>query len=337
MTLWLVLVVMAAVAAALVALPFLRARPEAAAPTDATEILKGELAQVEVDAAVGEIDEAAAAEARLEAQRRLLAVEAKPEPRVATSVQVDRVTAAAVVGAVVIGAVALYAVMGRPNTPSAPGQGGPAGTTLQSAGPAATGASPGLPDVDTMISRLEQRLQASPDDAEGWRMLGWSYFETQRYPKAVEAYGRAVKLQPTSAAFQSAYGEALAKAAGGEVTADARRAFQTALKLDPTDERARTYLGMKAAAGAPPTTGAGQTAAPADQQAMILGMVERQARKLADNPDDAEGWMMLIRSRMVLGQPELASKALKDALTAFRNDPATQKRLSEGAKALGVS
>jgi len=173
-------------------------------------------------------------------------------------------------------------------------------------------------------------------------MLGWSYFETQRYPQAVDAYAHAVKLNPTSAAFQSAYGEAMAKAAGGQVTPDARRALETALKLDPADQRARTYLGMTPAAVA--TSGAsasavaaGAAAAPADQQAMINGMVERQAQKLAANPNDAEGWMMLIRSRTVLGQPDLASKALKDALTAFRNDPVTQKRLSDGAKALGVS
>ena len=33
----------------------------------------------------------------------------------------------------------------------------------------------GLPDVETMIERLAARLQTAPEDADGWRMLGWSY------------------------------------------------------------------------------------------------------------------------------------------------------------------
>jgi len=347
MTLWFVFVIMAAAAASLVALPFLRARAAVAAPTDAAERLKAELAQVDLDQAVGEIDPAAAEAARLEAQRRLLAAAAPAEPTPAPSARVDRITAAVVVGSVVLGAVALYAVMGKPNAPSAPaGGGGDAAlpTAMAAAQPAAGAANPGLPDVDTMIARLEDRLKAQPNDAEGWRMLGWSYFATQKYPQAAGAYAKAVALNPKSAGFQSAYGEALNKAAGGQMTPDAKSAFETALKLDPNDARARSYLGLApAAVGAAPTPDAPVMAGPAagagggDQQAMINGMVERQARELAANPHDAEGWVRLIRSRKVLGQPDLAHKALQDALAAFKGDPATQTRLRDTARDLGVS
>src|SRR5262245_28586223 len=70
-----------------------------------------------------------------------------------------------------------------------------------------------LPDVDTMIERLAHRLKNSPEDIEGWRMLGWSYFQTGRYQQAATAYARAVELDPSSAEFKRAYEESKAKAA----------------------------------------------------------------------------------------------------------------------------
>ena len=50
-----------------------------------------------------------------------------------------------------------------------------------------------LPDVNTMIERLAARLETTPEDIEGWRMLGWSYFHTARYEQAATAYARAVR------------------------------------------------------------------------------------------------------------------------------------------------
>lgn len=54
----------------------------------------------------------------------------------------------------------------------------------------------GLPDVETMIGELERRLLASSGDVEGWRTLGWSYFNTNRPGKAVAAYERALAMAP---------------------------------------------------------------------------------------------------------------------------------------------
>lgn len=69
--------------------------------------------------------------------------------------------------------------------------------------PAATAssapASAALPDVDTMITKLVARLQEKPEDANGWKMLGWSYLNTERPQEAVRAYETALKLQPDDA------------------------------------------------------------------------------------------------------------------------------------------
>jgi cytochrome c-type biogenesis protein CcmH len=146
--------------------------------------------------------------------------------------RIDTLTAATIAVVFVTGAVTIYVATGRSVTAMP-------GTAL----PVQTG-QPKLPDVDTMIARVAERLKANPANAEDWRMLGWSYFETQRYPEAVNAYARAVALQPHSASFQSAYGEAQVLASAGKVTAEALRAFKTALKTAPSDERALHYAGL---------------------------------------------------------------------------------------------
>ncbi len=71
-----------------------------------------------------------------------------------------------------------------------------------------------LPDVNAMTERLATRLETMPQDIEGWRMLGWSYFHTERYEQAAAAFGRAWKLDPGSAELKLSFEEARAKASG---------------------------------------------------------------------------------------------------------------------------
>ncbi len=75
---------------------------------------------------------------------------------------------------------------------------------------------------------------------------------------------------------------------------------------------------------------------PSQQNAMGREMVERLAGRLRANPRDANRWIMLMRSRMVLQDPNGAAEALRSALGAFANDAATQGRLRQAARELGV-
>ncbi|MCH7627679.1 MAG: tetratricopeptide repeat protein, partial [Proteobacteria bacterium] len=99
------------------------------------------------------------------------------------------------------------------------------------------------PSVDDVIAKLEKRLADNPDDAEGWRMLGWSYFQTERYAEAATALKKATKLDPENAQTWSFLGEALVLASKeeGRMPGDARAAFDKAIKLDPKDARARYF------------------------------------------------------------------------------------------------
>lgn len=75
---------------------------------------------------------------------------------------------------------------------------------------------------------------------------------------------------------------------------------------------------------------------PGQQDAMVKGMVDGLADRLRRNPRDAEGWIRLMRSRMVLNERDAARDALRSALAAFEGDSATQQRLRTAAGELGV-
>lgn len=72
------------------------------------------------------------------------------------------------------------------------------------------------------------------------------------------------------------------------------------------------------------------------RQAMIAGMVDKQAASLKANPHDLEGWQRLIRARMVLGQADKAAQAYRDAAKAFAGSAADQAVLRQTAAGLGV-
>ena len=97
-------------------------------------------------------------------------------------------------------------------------------------------------------------------------------------------------------------------------------ASATAAIPGPTREQ------MEAAGGIPPS----------QQDAMVRGMVDRLASRLRQNPRDADGWIRLMRSRMVLNDPNAAREALRSGLVAFQDDSATQQRLRTAAAELGV-
>jgi cytochrome c-type biogenesis protein CcmH len=80
---------------------------------------------------------------------------------------------------------------------------------------------------------------------------------------------------------------------------------------------------MRAAAALPPR----------EQDAMVRNMVAGLEAKLQANPGNVDGWVMLMRSRMTLGEPAKASAALRAASAA---NPGATTRLRAEAATLGV-
>ena len=294
-----------------------------------------------------------------------------------------------VIGALLIAALALFVF----RSPDSGASGGSSGEMTAGTKPAGN-----LADVDTMIDRLAARLKDNPDDAEGFRMLGWSYLMTGRPKEAMAPYKRALELAPERADVQAGYGEALVAIAGDKVTPEAKGYFEKAVSIDPAEPRARHFLALwkaqngqeKAAlddwialangglADAPwqadvrrridetarklqidvssrlkhpapaantmangaaldPAAAQAVTAMPADQRNQAVDiMVEGLAAKLARNPADADGWVMLLRSRMVLKQADQAGKDLAAARKGLATNADGLAKIEAAADELGV-
>jgi cytochrome c-type biogenesis protein CcmH len=72
------------------------------------------------------------------------------------------------------------------------------------------------------------------------------------------------------------------------------------------------------------------------QQDMIRAMVARLADRLADKGGDADEWMRLIRSYVVLQEPEKAVAALASARKALMADASAAAKLDDLARELGL-
>jgi cytochrome c-type biogenesis protein CcmH len=107
-----------------------------------------------------------------------------------------------------------------------------------------------------------------------------------------------------------------------------------------TAEQAHAPGDAVASAGIPGPTASDMQAAtgmsPGDQSAMVQSMVDRLAARLDANPRDGDGWIRLMRARMVLNDPAGAHTALTKGKAAFRDDRAEQSRLDAAAQTLGV-
>jgi cytochrome c-type biogenesis protein CcmH len=180
-----------------------------------------------------------------------------------------------------------------------------------------------LPDVNTMIERLAARLKTAPEDIEGWRMLGWSYFQTGRYQQAATAYARAVELDPSSAEFKLLYEEAKAKASESD-NLEAASSLQTEAAGKGGDGLSVEEITKS------------EAMSPRERDAAIRSMVDGLADRLESSPRDVEGWTLLMRSRVVLGEREVAATAFRKALEVFKDDAAASGRVAAAASELGL-
>ena len=84
-----------------------------------------------------------------------------------------------------------------------------------------------------MVQKLAERMQANPDDMQGWLMLARSYKALGRFDEAVNAYGKAEKVVVESPDLLASYAEAIAMANGKGLQGKPVKLIEMALKLDP--------------------------------------------------------------------------------------------------------
>lgn len=104
----------------------------------------------------------------------------------------------------------------------------------------------GTPDIDTMISGLQKKMEKNPENAKGWYMLGRSYMVIKRYPEAVTSYEKALKLKPNSADIMLSLADSLAMTNDGVVSGRPSRLIDRALEMQPNNLTGLWLGGMAA-------------------------------------------------------------------------------------------
>jgi len=128
--------------------------------------------------------------------------------------------------------------------------------------------------VDSAVSVLQQRVTASPGDAESYLWLCRAYFAAENWDRAVSACEKAVSLAPNRSEphlwLGRAYGEKadhsnFLSAAG--LARKVRTEFEKAVELDPSSMEARSDL-AEFYLEAPSIVGGGQDKARAQAEDM---------------------------------------------------------------------
>ena len=297
-------------------------------------VYRDQLQELERDAARGMIAPTEAAAARLEIQRRLLALPGADAPAPRTT----RTPALALVLVVLAasGAGLVYLATGAPDLPDQP---------FASRAP-----DPVTSALRRDLAELERRVTAAPSDGPTWLLLARTRAALGQWRGADAGYRRALALVSPTPDLRAAALEASVLAANGTIAPAAAAGFAAVLADDPENPIARFYLAMAdaqadrhpqaiaawqtlaaelpadaslraeiarriaaaaQAAGipAPPLAPPAEAPDPQARAAMIQAMVDRLAARLAEVPDDADGWQRLGRAYAVLGERDRAAQA----------------------------
>ncbi|MDD1526826.1 c-type cytochrome biogenesis protein CcmI [Bradyrhizobium sp. WBOS7] len=197
-------------------------------------VYKDQLAEIERDLAAGSIPAPDAEAARIEISRRLLAAAASEPAMAATSnVTWRRAAAVLALAGLPLVAVGVYMPLGSPK--------------LQDFPLAQRERVPGkAQSLENLVAQVQQHLETNPTDGRGWNVLAPVLQRLGRFDDAVRAYRNSLTYNGESAERRADLGEAIAAAAGGVVTAEAKTEFERAHALDADDPKANYFLGLAA-------------------------------------------------------------------------------------------
>ncbi|UVK38132.1 c-type cytochrome biogenesis protein CcmI [Mesorhizobium sp. AR10] len=337
------------------------------------EVYRDQLAELDRDAARGLIQPAEAEEARAEIARRILRLDnAGAADNAARPSMATRLVATAAVLVIPLVSWGLYGQLGSPDLPSQPLSErlakNPADNSvdeLVARAEAHLAANPTDGRGWDVLAPVYLRLQRYSDAVTAYRnairLAGDSAARQAGLGEAIanaaggivsadaqDAFEAALKLDPANP--KAAFYLAVALAQEGrieEATAD----WQKMLGALPQDspwrravEQALTEAANRSVASGAPAKGpdagdvdAASSMSPQDREAMINTMVAGLDEKLKQNPRDAEGWMQLVRSYVVLGKADQARAALNRGIAVFGAGSEEAKKFTAFAASLGLT
>lgn len=374
MWLWIVFAVLTAVVILVLMVP-LRSRGNAAAVRGAFDlaVYRDQLAELDRDAESGLIGKAEADAARNEISRRILAAEAAIAADRSEDRPVPAWLSIGTILAVPAIAMGVYLNVGRPELPAQPLE-ARLEQAVENQDTVAMvrsvekhlEANPDDARGWGVLAPIYTRLGRFTDAANAYRQVmrieGPSpdilsdLGETMVVAKqglveadAVKMFEAAVSADPKH--VKSRFFLAMAKRQEGK-TEEAIAMWQALLDESPADAPWRDAVRQQMAeTGSPGSVlpqlpkgpalseeqiQAGQQIASGDRMEMIRGMVEGLDKRLAEDGSDLDGWLRLIRARMVLGEKDKAADALNRASAAFKDDERATTALDETRKALGL-
>ncbi|MCP5365444.1 MAG: c-type cytochrome biogenesis protein CcmI [Hyphomicrobiales bacterium] len=246
----------------------------------ALRLYQDQLREIEREQSEGQISASEAEAIRTEIKRRILKLEADAAKHTTEGRPVS--TSASLVVTIVLaiglpaGAVSLYLHLGAPEMADQPfAERHPQAEQL---------ASHLTPEQREYLNKsaalLQQRLSKNDKDPEAWRLLGLTYRALGDAPAAVSALRRAYDLSEGSPEVAADYGELLVAVAGGRVIEEAASAFESALRGNADEPRARYYLALRRA-----------------QLGDVQGALQAWNDLIAVSPADAP-WLPQVRSQV---------------------------------------
>jgi len=233
MTLWFVFALMTVAAIFAVLLPLGRSG-RAQNQGSEVAVYKDQLAEIERDLAAGLIAAPEAEAARVEISRRLLAAAgSEPVSEPTSSLKWRRAAAVLALAGLPLIAIGVYMPLGSPRLQDFP------------LAQRERGAGSGMA-LENLVVQVEQHLEKNPTDGRGWNVLAPVLVRLGRFDDAVRAYRNSLTYNGESSERRADLGEAIAAAAGGVVTAEAKTEFERAHGLNADDPKANYFLGLAA-------------------------------------------------------------------------------------------
>lgn len=366
MLLWVTFAIMTTAALAALLWPVFRQGAPAAVPRDAElAVYRDQLAEIDRDVARGLIEPGEAEATRNEVSRRMLAAggpiaepgQSSPGPRRAALLS-------ALVGIPLV-ALSTYLAFGRPDLPGLP-QAERMATALERSDYAAM-----IAQVEAHLAENPTDAQGWLVLAPAYRGMGRYADAAQAFARALalvpaepelltdfgealvmaeqglvtararDAFQQALALEPENT--KALFYRALADRQEGRLE-EAMSTWRAMLDSAPADAPWRPAVERQMASlerersGAPLLSESDVAAARdvEDREAMIRGMVDGLAQRLAQDGGDLQGWLRLANARMVLGERDAAIAALRSAEQQFSGDAESMDRIAEARSALGL-
>lgn len=269
MVLWISFAVLAAAVTWAVTRPLLRTGTTPERPADGDlAVYRDQLAEIESEKAQGLIGEPDAEAARAEVARRLIkrSEEHESEGGAGTASVVRQV---ALYGASALPVIALgiYLAVGSPSLPGKPYEARLKAPLEQAS------------EAD-LVAKVEAHLRQHPEDGRGWNVIAPVYMRQGKFQQAAEAFERAIRLLGETPERLAGFARATIMARDRIVTANAQRALERMLELDPKSIEPRVWLAI------------------AKEQEGLLAAAETAYRKLLGEVGSQGPWREILEQRL---------------------------------------